>query len=182
MTLFLSPEVSATKCGPLAKIWGVTKNIYGHNFQNSGSKLNQRLLIGYEPTLLRFGSDILTNKTISFLFDTAISQKKNRPTRKKVFPHPTMGAPSDYLAISTQLKIDFNVISATVYLCERQWSLFLPIIIKNTSPLKLNWHNYGSGLSTSPWISDYVTKWKQLEKCTSIPGRFWLLSYVAGTE
>ena len=31
-------QVSATKCSRLAKIWGVTKNRYGHNFQNIGSK------------------------------------------------------------------------------------------------------------------------------------------------
>ena len=34
-------------------------NKHGHNFQNIGSEMNQRLRIGYEPTLIRFGSDIL---------------------------------------------------------------------------------------------------------------------------
>ena len=33
--------VSTTKCGPLANLWGVT-NSYGQNFQNIGSKMNQR--------------------------------------------------------------------------------------------------------------------------------------------
>ena len=32
-------------CGSLAKIWGVTKNRYGHNFQIIGSTMNQRLVI-----------------------------------------------------------------------------------------------------------------------------------------
>ena len=39
--------------------WAVTKNKYGHNFQNIASKTNQRGLIVYEPTLIQFGSDIL---------------------------------------------------------------------------------------------------------------------------
>ena len=39
--------------------WAVTKNRYGHNFQNIAFKLNQRGLIVYEPTLIQFGSDIL---------------------------------------------------------------------------------------------------------------------------
>ena len=64
-------QVSATKCSRLAKIWGVTKNRYGHNFQNIGSKLNQRLLTGYEPTLICFGSDILKIATVSVFSDTA---------------------------------------------------------------------------------------------------------------
>ena len=51
--------VSATKWGPLAKLLAVAKNKHGHNFQNIGSKLNQRGLIDYEPTLIQFGSDIL---------------------------------------------------------------------------------------------------------------------------
>ena len=51
--------MSAKKWGPLAKLWSVTKNKHGHNFQNFGSKLNQRGLIDYEPTLIQFGSDIL---------------------------------------------------------------------------------------------------------------------------
>ena len=41
--------VSATKWGPLAKLLAVDKNKHGHNFQNIGSKLNQRGLIDYEP-------------------------------------------------------------------------------------------------------------------------------------
>ena len=51
--------VSATKWGPLAKLCAVQKNKHGHNFQIIISKLNQRGLIDYEPTLIRFGSDIL---------------------------------------------------------------------------------------------------------------------------
>ena len=51
--------VSATKWGPLAKLLAVAKNKHGHNFQNIGSKLNQRGLIDYEPMLICFGSDIL---------------------------------------------------------------------------------------------------------------------------
>ena len=37
----------------------VTKNRYGHNFQNIASKTNQRGLIVYDPTLIQFGADIL---------------------------------------------------------------------------------------------------------------------------
>ena len=51
--------VSATKWGPLAKLWAVKKNKHGHNFQNIASKMNQRWVIDYDPTLIRFGSDIL---------------------------------------------------------------------------------------------------------------------------
>ena len=36
------------------------KNRYGHNFQNIGSTMNERLFIGYEQTLIGCGSDILT--------------------------------------------------------------------------------------------------------------------------
>ena len=43
----------ATKYDPLAKLWGVQKSRYGHNFQNISSKMNQRLLIGYEPKLFQ---------------------------------------------------------------------------------------------------------------------------------
>ena len=39
--------------------WAVEKNKHGHNFQNIASKLNQRGLIVYEPTLIQFGADIL---------------------------------------------------------------------------------------------------------------------------
>ena len=46
---------------------------------------------------------------------------------------------------------------------------FLPIIIKNASPLQLNWHKCGSGLSPSPWTSDYITKWKQLKEKNIFP-------------
>ena len=52
----------------LAKLWAVKKNWYGHNFQNIGSKLNQRGLIDYEPTLIRFGSDILKIVAVSVFF------------------------------------------------------------------------------------------------------------------
>ena len=47
---------------------GVTKNRYGHNFQNIGSKINQRLLIGYEPMLICFGSDICPFEHSIYLF------------------------------------------------------------------------------------------------------------------
>ena len=47
------------------------KNRYGHNFQNIGSKMNQRLVIGYDPMLIRFGSDILKIATVLVFLDTA---------------------------------------------------------------------------------------------------------------
>ena len=51
--------VSATKWALLAKLCGVKKNRYGHNFQNIASKMN------------RFGSDILKIVGVSIFFDTA---------------------------------------------------------------------------------------------------------------
>ena len=42
------------------------KNKYGHNFQNIASKTNQRGLIVYEPTLIRFGAEILKIVAVSF--------------------------------------------------------------------------------------------------------------------
>ena len=50
---------------------GVKKNRYGHNFQNIASKMNQRVVIGYDPTLIRFGSDILKFVAVSVFFNTA---------------------------------------------------------------------------------------------------------------
>ena len=41
---------------------------YGHNFQNIGSKLNQRGLIDFEPTLIQFESDILKIVAVSVFF------------------------------------------------------------------------------------------------------------------
>ena len=49
------------------------KNKHGRNFQNIGSKMNQRLLMGNEPTLIRFGSDILKIVAMLVLSDNAIS-------------------------------------------------------------------------------------------------------------
>ena len=46
---------------------GVQKNKQGHNFQNIGSKMNQRLVIVYDPTLIRFGNDILNIVAVSVL-------------------------------------------------------------------------------------------------------------------
>ena len=43
----------------------VTKNRYGHNFQNIASKTNQRGLIVSEPTLIQFGADILKIVAVS---------------------------------------------------------------------------------------------------------------------
>ena len=37
------------------------------------SKIYQRLLIGYEPTLIRFGSDTLKIATVSVLFHTSLA-------------------------------------------------------------------------------------------------------------
>ena len=44
------------------------KNRYGRSFQNVGSKMNQRLLIVYEPTLIRFGSEILKIVAVPVFF------------------------------------------------------------------------------------------------------------------
>ena len=42
-------------------------------FQNTSSKMNQRLLKGYEPTLICFGSKILKIATVLVLMDAANS-------------------------------------------------------------------------------------------------------------
>ena len=44
---------------------GVTKNRYGHNFQNIASKTNQRWLINYDKPLINFGTDILKIVAVS---------------------------------------------------------------------------------------------------------------------
>ena len=61
--------VSATKWGPLAKLCGVKKNKYGHNFRTIGSKMNQRWVIDYDPMLIRFGSDILKIVAVLVFFN-----------------------------------------------------------------------------------------------------------------
>ena len=51
--LVVQSWVSGTKCGPVAKLWGVRFNKYGHNFQNIGSKRNQRLQVNtINPSML----------------------------------------------------------------------------------------------------------------------------------
>ena len=61
--------VSATNWVPLAKLLGVQKNKHGHNFQNIGPKMNQRLVILYDLTLICFGSDILIIVAVLVFFD-----------------------------------------------------------------------------------------------------------------
>ena len=61
-------RVRTTKCNPVS---GVRFNKHGHNFQNIGSKMNQRLLIGYE--LIRFGSDILKIVAVLMKSDTTFT-------------------------------------------------------------------------------------------------------------
>ena len=61
--------VNATKCGPLAKLWGVQQKQARPQFskcwfQNIGSKMNQWLVIVYELMLICFGSDILKIGTV----------------------------------------------------------------------------------------------------------------------
>ena len=51
--------------------FGVQKNKQGHNFQNIGSKMNQRWVIDYDPTLIRFGSYILKIATMVIFLNTA---------------------------------------------------------------------------------------------------------------
>ena len=53
------------KMRSVSKIMRYHKNRYGHNFQNIGSKMNQRLVIVYDPTRIRFGSDNLKIVAIS---------------------------------------------------------------------------------------------------------------------
>ena len=57
----------------LSKNMRCHKNRYCHNFQNIGSKINQRLLLVYEPTLIRFGSYILKIATVFVFWDTAFT-------------------------------------------------------------------------------------------------------------
>ena len=75
------------------------KNRYGHNFQNIASKLNQRGLIVYEPTLIQFGAAYLENcgriyffgRLIILLTDPILSHSPNfgRPKQGQTFVVPT---------------------------------------------------------------------------------------------
>ena len=58
----------ATNCDPIAEC---QKEQIRPQFSYYRFKMNQRLLIGYEPTLIRFGSNILKIATVSVLSDTA---------------------------------------------------------------------------------------------------------------
>ena len=60
--------VECDKMGSVSKIRRCPKNKYGHNVQNIGSKMNQRLVIGYDLTLIRFGNDILKIVAVVYLF------------------------------------------------------------------------------------------------------------------
>ena len=51
--------VSATKCGPLAKIWAVAKKSHSHNFRICASKLKWLLAIVYGKKWFTFESSIL---------------------------------------------------------------------------------------------------------------------------
>ena len=55
----------------VSKIMRCPKEKAQHNFQNIDFKMNQRLLIGYEPTLIRFGSEILKIVAVFIFFDGA---------------------------------------------------------------------------------------------------------------
>ena len=79
-------RLRATKCDLLAKIWGVAKNRFGHNFQNIGSTLNQLLLIGYEPTLIRCIS-VFCNTAIWSIFFW--KRGSTSATRYSAFNTPT---------------------------------------------------------------------------------------------
>ena len=50
---------------------GVQKKRHGHNFQNFGSKSNQRGTNPYSSTLIRFGAKILKIVAVSFFFNTS---------------------------------------------------------------------------------------------------------------
>ena len=49
----------------------VSKNRYGHNFQNIASQTNQRWLMNYEKPLIHFGIDILKIVAVFVFFDTS---------------------------------------------------------------------------------------------------------------
>ena len=80
------PKKKTLKCA-------VKKNKYGHNFQNIGSKLNQRGLIDYEPTLIRFGSDILKIVAVfifltpHFSWSTSAARNSAKNTLYPPLPH-----------------------------------------------------------------------------------------------
>ena len=62
------------KTDPSPKISGVQKKRHGHNFENYGSKLNQRWNNHVGPTLIQFRSPKLKIVAVSFFFDTASSE------------------------------------------------------------------------------------------------------------
>jgi hypothetical protein len=59
----------AAKVSLSPKLWGVTKKRHGHNFQNFGSKSNQRGTMWVSSTLIRFGAEILKIVAVSFFFN-----------------------------------------------------------------------------------------------------------------
>ena len=66
----------AAKVKASSKLWGVTKKRHGHNFQNFGSKSNQRGTMWVSSTLIRFGAEILKIVAVSFFCNTSALLKK----------------------------------------------------------------------------------------------------------
>ena len=61
----------AAKVSLSPKLWGVKKKRHGHNFQNFGSKSNQRGTMWVSSTLIRFGAEILKIVVVSFFLNTS---------------------------------------------------------------------------------------------------------------
>ena len=55
----------------VSKIMRCQKNRYDLNFQNVGFKMNQRLVIVYDPTLIH-GSDVLKIVAVSFFLTSVL--------------------------------------------------------------------------------------------------------------
>ena len=75
----------AAKCDQLEKNKRCYKNRYGHNFQNIGSTMNERLFIGYEQTLIGCGLwkryfDRILFLTQQFSFYFFLNSTLNTPT------------------------------------------------------------------------------------------------------
>ena len=77
-TVIFTPVITAQsqhmaeKVKASRKLWAVTKKRHGHNFENYGSKLNQRWNNHVGPTLIQFRSPKLKIVAVSFFWTSPL--------------------------------------------------------------------------------------------------------------
>ena len=69
--LVVRSRLRATKCVPLAKLWGVKKKPHSHNFRNWACPLKSLLPIVYGKKWFKFASSILKTLGVGFICNTA---------------------------------------------------------------------------------------------------------------